>query len=46
MSTAPNRQFCVILYDFSFFTTKFYFAEKSGQLYAGCINPFYVLCQQ
>ena len=36
----------VILYDFSFFTTKFYFAAKLGQLYAGCVNPFYVLCRQ
>ena len=46
MSTAPNRQFCVILYDFSFFTAKFHFAAKLGQLYSGCVNPFYVLCQQ
>ena len=46
MSTEANRQFCVVLYDFSFFTTKFYFAAKSGQLYSGCVNPFYVLCQQ
>ena len=36
----------VILYHFSFFTTKFHFAAKSGQVYAGCVNPFYVLCQQ
>ena len=36
----------VILYHFSFFITKFYFAAKLDQLYSGCVNPFYVLCRQ